>query len=233
MPSYQEVLDADPAEFETCGGEFEDAAGGLSSGRERYRSHLLDAAAEWTGEDRRRVREESAELERRASDLEQSLTGRAAVLKTLGPALALAVADLQRIDRELREAGYEIDPSPRVRPGAAPTAPGPCGPALRTLDELTADTATVLLTMMHRAVVLMDETLAEALASGEMPAGRVRSILDEWDEIAEAADVVRGRLVTTAPDFGEAPAEASRLTLADGLANTAALGIAARFADLP
>ncbi len=225
MPSYQEVLDADPAEFESCGDEFQDAASGLSSGRERYRAHLLGIDADWAGEDRHRLHEESADLERRASDLEQSLEGRAAALKTLGPALALAVADLQRIDRELRAAGYDIDPGgPRVRPGPSPAAPGPCGPALRTLDELTADSATALLAMMHRAVVLMDETLADALESGEAPAGRVRSILDEWGEITGAADILRGRIASVSPET----AGADRLE--NVIATESALAVAVRFA---
>lgn len=232
MPSYQEVLDADPAEFESCGGELEDAASDLSSSRERYRVHLLDTDADWTGEDRHRLHEESTDLEHRASGLEQSLEGRAAVLKTLGPALALAVADLQRIDRELRAAGYDIDPGgPRVRPGPSPAVPGPCGPALRTLDELTADSATALLAMMYRAVVLMDETLADALESGEAPAGLVRSILDEWDEIAGVADVMRARIASDRSGLaGEAHAEAVRRMPLNRIATESVLGIAARFA---
>lgn len=205
MPSYQEVLEADPAEFESCGDEFEGAATELSSGRERYRSHVDGTGEIWTGPDHDRVLEEASSLEGDVSVVERSLGDRAAVLKTLGPTLALAVETLQHTDRELRDAGYEVDPVPQVRVGAAPTPPGPFGPALQALDGVTAEAATVLLKMMHRAVVVMDEAMAEALESGELPTGGAQAILDGWEDIAEAADTIRGRLVETAPpdDFTE------------------------------
>ncbi|WP_035702236.1 hypothetical protein, partial [Glycomyces tenuis] len=110
-------------------------------------------------------------LEDEAAGLERSLGERAAILKTLGPALALAVETLQHTDQELRDAGYDVDPSPQVRPRAPRAEPGPFGPALAALDEVTAETATVLLKMMHRAVVVMDETMARALEAGELPVG--------------------------------------------------------------
>lgn len=231
MPSYQEVLDADPAEFEACGDEFEGAATDLASGRERYRSHVDGTGEFWSGDDHGRLRDEAEILEGEVSGVETSLTERAAILKTLGPALALAVETLQHTDRELRDAGYEVDPAPRVRLGAAPTAPGPFGPALRALDELTAEAATVLLKMMHRAVVVIDEALAEALAAGELPTGRAQAILDEWEDIAEAADTIRSRLIETTPWDGppfagpHAPA-----ALPGGRTAETALEIAARFA---
>lgn len=224
MPSYQEVLDADPAEFEACGDEFEGAAADLTSGRERYRSHVDGTEGFWTGDDRGRLLDEAEILEREMNGIEASLGERAAVLKTLGPALALAVETLQHTDRELREAGYDVDPAPRVRPGSAPTATGPFGPALRALDEITAETATVLLKMMHRAVVVIDQTMAEALEAGELPTGRAQAILDEWEDIAEAADTIRSRLVETDPWGGPPrPPTGERDT-------ETALEIAARFA---
>lgn len=234
MPNYQEVLDAAPAEFESCGDEFEGAAADLSSGREGYRSHVDGIGAAWTGADHERVREEAAVLEDELNGLEQSLGERAAILKTLGPALALAVETLQHTDQELRGAGYEVDPAPRVRCGASPIEPGPFGPALRALDELTAESATVLLKMMHRAVVIMDETMAEALSAGELPPGRAQALLDEWEDIAEAADTVRGRITETVPADGPplAGAAAGSPALTAGSTTEAALEIAARFADL-
>jgi hypothetical protein len=226
MPSYQEVLDADPAQFEACGEEFEGAAADLASGRERYRSHVDGTEGFWTGDDRGRLLDEAEALEREMNGVEASLGEHAAILKTFGPALALAVETLQHTDRELRDAGYEVDPAPRVRPGAAPTAPGPFGPALRALDEITAESATVLLKMMHRAVVVIDQAMAEALEAGELPAGRAQAILDEWEDIAETADTIRSRLVETDPwDVPpHAPAVGERTT-------EAALEIAARFAE--
>jgi uncharacterized protein YukE len=212
MPSYQEVLDADPAEFEACGDEFEGAAAELSSGRERYRSHVDDTEEAWAGADHDRLREEASNLEDEAGRIERSLGDRAAILKTLGPALALAVETLQHTDRELRDAGYDVDSSPQVRPGGSATAPGPFGPALRALDE-----------MMHRAVVVIDEVMAEALEAGELPTGRAQAILDEWEDIAEAADTIRGRLVETSSWDVPAP------WAANGTAETA-LQIASRFA---
>ncbi|GAB3644526.1 WXG100 family type VII secretion target [Glycomyces tarimensis] len=239
MPSYQEVLDADPAEFESCADEFERAANELSSGRERYRTHIDSTGAAWAGDDHKRVRDQATGLEDQVTELERSLGVRAAILRTLGPVLGAAVEALQQTDQELRDAGYTVEPGPEVTAPPAPVVRGPFGPALESLDDLTAETATVLLTMMHRAVVVMDEALADAIETGELPPGRAQSFLDEWGDIGRAAEAMRGRLIHTGPwDLPDGPVHqgpprsltAPSTTLTNPWATEAALRVAARFA---
>jgi len=168
MPSYQDALSADPAEFIGCAAQMSGAAADLMSQQTDYGSKVAEINGHWRDTANDAFNGEVGTVNTHLAQVIGEITATAGSLAATGAKMVTECLLLKLADTSLQVAGFNILPAPQVVLGpaqrAAVAASGPFGAHFEAAFQLQAAAGTLGLKSLHGLINASDAVAGAALS---------------------------------------------------------------------
>jgi len=175
MPSFAELLRADPQAYATAGRTLREQAQRLTEAAEDF-SRATDLASSWSGPAWQAQRERATALANDLRQLAQRVQMAAQVAAEGGQLLGEAVDQLRGMVDSARSNGFVVLETGQALPGprhhAQAAEAGPAAPAVMAAYQAAAQTYTLMFNAVVAYATAVDAQVAAALRAGQLlPAG--------------------------------------------------------------
>lgn len=170
MPTFQQLLIANPAAYQQAATALRQAAGQVRQARTALDRDLAELDVSWSGPAHQAQRERARDLAGRLDQVAQALDRAAQVVSTGGQQLQAAVTQLRSTVQQATAAGFLVLPSGQALPGpthySQAAGAGPGAPAVLQAYQAVAQAYTAVFQTLVVQASTLDAAIAAQLQAG-------------------------------------------------------------------
>lgn len=160
MPTFQQCLDANPAQLMALGGQIAAATAQLTALGTTYGGTVAGLAASWQGQDYQELVRWAGEVAMFIGRSDAAMVTCAGGLEAVGASLMATTLALKTVKQSAEAVGYKVLPTPFVILGPSQwsqvSSAGPAAPAVLAAYEAGAVAFTAALVGMYTAIIAQD-----------------------------------------------------------------------------
>jgi hypothetical protein len=160
MPTFQQCLDADPAQLMSLGMSIGQAAAQLTQLGASYGTTVTGLAASWQGKDYRELLRWAGEVAAFIGRSDAAMITCTGALEATGVSLLATVTAMKATKQAAEAVGYRVLPSPFVILGPSQwsqvSSAGPAAPAVLAAYQSGAIAFTTALVSLYTAIIAQD-----------------------------------------------------------------------------
>ena len=170
MPTFQQLLMANPAAYQQAGTALRQAAGQARQAQAALERTIADLDTSWSGDARQAQRDRARELAHRLGQVAQDLDRAAQVVITGGQQLQALATQLRSTVQQATAAGFLVLISGQALPGpthySQAAAAGPAAPAVLQAYQAVAQAYTAIFQTLVAQATALDASIAAQLHAG-------------------------------------------------------------------
>jgi hypothetical protein len=167
VPTFQQVIDSDPAKFNDAGGDLDKAGSDIGDLRGEYGRHIKQLGRHWKGDDYDALEGDKDTLVVNISATKTKVEAAGKALQLNGPIMKTLAETLDGTKRSAEAAQFRVLPAPACVPSPQQiqqaSSCGPAAPAALAALTTAATAYTMALVAQYTAVCVQDATAAAAL----------------------------------------------------------------------
>jgi gas vesicle protein len=170
VPTFQQLLIANPAAYQQAGAALRQASGLMRETRAQLEATLAELDTSWSGSAQQAQRDRARRLADQLGQVADALENAAQVVSTGAEQLQAAVTQLRSTVQQATAAGFLVLPTGQVLPGpthySQAAAAGPGAPAVLEAYQAVAQAYTAILESIVVQASTLDAAIAARLQAG-------------------------------------------------------------------